>query len=261
MVLPTRGLTRRRKGRFQGEIPLLGKERIRPTPFHALFERGQHALCPHRGFRPAPAGPGVSVLCSRCRHCRRSRFPCCGHHTSIFLRPFAPPALPGFHATTDALTPAWRLFVPDQRAMNTALSTQVSLCQVQYLPTLPSPNTPRRPACLVWFHHAGLPEVTPQRGASSPPRDRCVIWVSPFASRLTTTTGRIAFVILRTSRSPPVALHLASQRRSYVRLRDSDQTSTRTYTSLLQDIYKRTSGGSRNRARRRTPRGSANRRN
>src|SRR6202011_1971075 len=31
MVLPTRGLTRRRKGHFQGEIPLLGKERIRPT--------------------------------------------------------------------------------------------------------------------------------------------------------------------------------------------------------------------------------------
>ena len=35
-----------------------------------------------------------------------------GGHDSIFLRPFAPPALPGFVATMDALTPARRLFVP-----------------------------------------------------------------------------------------------------------------------------------------------------
>jgi hypothetical protein len=29
-----------------------------------------------------------------------------GHHASTFLHPFAPPELPGFHATMDALTPA-----------------------------------------------------------------------------------------------------------------------------------------------------------
>src|SRR5260370_5140404 len=31
MVLPRRGLTRRLKGCFQGEVPVVGKERIRPT--------------------------------------------------------------------------------------------------------------------------------------------------------------------------------------------------------------------------------------
>jgi hypothetical protein len=35
-----------------------------------------------------------------------------GGHDSISLRPFAPPALPGFNATMSALTPAGRLFVP-----------------------------------------------------------------------------------------------------------------------------------------------------
>jgi hypothetical protein len=43
-------------------------------------------------------------LLSRRRHCQRCCFSQCRHHTSIFLRPFAPPALPGFFATTDALT-------------------------------------------------------------------------------------------------------------------------------------------------------------
>ena len=43
-------------------------------------------------------------------------------------------------------------------------------------------------------------------------------WASPFPSRLATTAGRIEFLALRTDRSPPVALHLASRRRSYFRL-------------------------------------------
>jgi len=38
--------------------------------------------------------------------------------------------------------------------------------------------------------------------------------------------------VLRTGRSPPVAPHLASQRRGYLRLRGSDQTSARTCTLL-----------------------------
>ena len=63
--------------------------------------------------------------------------------------PFAPPALPGFDATMDALTPARRLFVPLSAAVNTVLSAQVSLLHGSCLPTLPSPNTPRRPTRLV----------------------------------------------------------------------------------------------------------------
>ena len=37
------------------------------------------------------------------------------------------------------------------------------------------------------------------------------------------TSGRIVFVILRTGRSPPVALHLASRRRSYFRLQAGER--------------------------------------
>src|SRR5690606_3753572 len=53
--------------------------------------------------------------------------------------------------------------------------------------------------------------------------------------------NRVRF--LRTSRSPPVALHPASRRRSYVQLRSSDLTSARTCTSRIQDTCKRTGTG------------------
>jgi hypothetical protein len=46
-----------------------------------------------------------SDLLSRCRHCRQWNFTWLGHFASLFLRPFAPPELPGFVATMDALTP------------------------------------------------------------------------------------------------------------------------------------------------------------
>jgi hypothetical protein len=66
-----------------------------------------------------------------------------------------------------------------------------------------------------------------------------VTWASPPYSRLATTTGRIEFVILRTGRSPPVAPHPASRRRSYVRLRSSNLTSIGTSTLLSQSTCKR----------------------
>ena len=55
-------------------------------------------------------------------------------------------------------------------------------------------------------------------------------------SRLATTTGRIEFVILRTSGSPPVALHPLSRGRSYFRLRSSDPTSARTFTCRFDTL-------------------------
>ena len=42
---------------------------------------------------------------------------------------------------------------------------------------------------------------------------------SPLASRLVADLGRIEFVILRTDPSSPVALHLVSPQRNYIRLR------------------------------------------
>lgn len=61
-----------------------------------------------------------------------------------------------------------------------------------------------------------------------------VSWTSPFPSRLATTTGRIEFALLRTGRSPPVALHTLSQGRSYHQLQSSNQTLTRTSTSPIR---------------------------
>src|SRR5262245_39515954 len=81
-----------------------------PEPFapsHSLFESRQHAHGPGRRFDPSPSRAGLSGLLSQ-RHYRRSVFGRSGHDASISLEPFAPPALPGFDATTAPLTPARR---------------------------------------------------------------------------------------------------------------------------------------------------------
>ena len=56
-------------------------------------------------FDPSPTREDLSGLLSQ-RHCRRFVFRRSGHVASIFLEPFAPPALPGFVATMAPLTPA-----------------------------------------------------------------------------------------------------------------------------------------------------------
>ncbi len=88
--------------------------------------------------------------------------------------------------------------------------------------TIPSPTTARSP--VVAFPSATLfvsvtgflslfrlPILSPQVS-----RDRSGLRTDP--SRLAETHGRNGFVNLRTGRSPPVALHPASRRRSYRRL-------------------------------------------
>ena len=109
------------------------------------------------------------------------------------------------------------------------------------LPTILSPTTPRRPS------GSGLVltrELTArERFRISHPLSQGSVasWASPLTSRLATTTGRIEFVILRTGRSPPVALHPASRRRSYVRLQSSDRTLTGTFTPQTHSTCRRTS--------------------
>jgi hypothetical protein len=234
------------------------------SSFDARFERGQHAFGSHRRFGPAPTGLDLSVLCSRCRHCRRSFFLGCQRPASISLRPFAPPALPGFTATMDALTPVrllrqwpWFRSVP---SLVSALSGDVANGHQTVLRPFRQQPCPNRSPCVMartFRPFRRQPPLAARRSRSGfvtsayrrslrqgepRPFGPCVIWASPLASRLAAATGRIAFVmILRTSRSPPVAPHPASRRRSYVRLRGSDPTSARTSTSRIQDTYKRTS--------------------
>ena len=67
---------------------------------------------------------------------------------STFLRPFAPPALLGFVATMDALTPTAAGF-RGQRPIGPSARRQVSLLNVSNLPTVLSPTTHCRPRQLV----------------------------------------------------------------------------------------------------------------
>ena len=173
-------------------------------------------------------------MLSRCRHWRRSHFAlvCDVHHASIFLRPFAPPELPGFNATTNALTPERQ--ARRYRDRLALLSRSGLLVSWIKLSGHSVSNHPRRPRSWVWFSLRGLPSNWvhhPTHPLGRVPHD--VIWASPLASQLATTLGRIEFVIiLRTNHSPPDALHPVSRRRSFVRIQSSNPTLMRTRTSL-----------------------------
>jgi hypothetical protein len=79
------------------------------------------------------------------------------------------------------------------------------------------------------FSRLAVPTFRPQpRGSSDrslypSPQRRWLFQASPYMSRRATRPRRNRFVILRTVGSPPVALHLASLRRSYLRLLGCDQ--------------------------------------
>jgi hypothetical protein len=164
--------------------------------------------------------------------------------SSTFLRPFARRALPRVIARMDALTPERRFFVSLSGTMNAVLSAQVSLLHAIESSDHSVSNHPSssRKTGLVSFARltaAITPRcVAPTRQGSA---RRHLGFTIP--CRLTTTTGRIEFVILRTSHSSPVALHLVSRQRSYGRLQNSNLILTRTCTSLIQSTHKRTGGG------------------
>ena len=84
----------------------------------------------------------------------------------------------------------------------------------------------RRSLCftstLVFKPFRPQPLTVPRRRFGTQPLSssgfRFAVQASPLASRLADGQGRNGFVILRTGLSPPVALHPASRRRSYIRL-------------------------------------------
>ena len=158
----------------------------------------QHALRPHPGFHPGPPVPDVSASLRPFGHSRRSLLPRCALHASTFLPPFAPRPLRRFSATMEALTPG-RLTPPPGSPR---------LPRVAFPPFRLQP--PGKPS-------PSLSHATPHRGEH--PGSSVRFQASPSLSRLARSPGRIEFVILRTSGSPPVAPHPASQQRSYVRFR------------------------------------------
>jgi hypothetical protein len=132
------------------------------------------------------------------RHCGRLGFLGWSRHHPPSCVPFAPSPLRDFLATTDALTPAGL----------SPTTGQVSLILAHELPIPPSPNTQdasRRRFRTLPLSSTGLPLAQ--------------VKTSPLGGRLVSRSGRIEFVILRMDRSPPVALHAASQQRSYLQLR------------------------------------------
>jgi hypothetical protein len=176
--------------------------------FHPVFQGRQHTFRPDARFNPGPAVSDLSGRFSLFRHWGRLRFLSTVRHVSTFLPPLAPRPLRRFIATMEALTPV--CLFPTHRSPCFTHST---------VQTIPSPTTvaPRRRFItlraiaqrvgLPWSFSAFLPGLLPSR-----------VWASPAGRRLAALAGRIGFVILRTGRSPPVALHPASRRRSYSRL-------------------------------------------
>ena len=114
---------------------------------------------------------------------------------STFLHPFAPPALPGFGATMSALTPVPRL----------ELAGCTGLCASRRWPSKPSVS-----------NHLTVPIAALSPNPSAPWASRSSrVRASPFGRRLANRSGRIEFVILRTTSSLSVAPHPASRRRSF----------------------------------------------
>ncbi len=151
----------------------------------------------------------------------------CVHRVSIFLHPFAPQALPCFVATMNALTPARH-----SRTGQVSLLTCCTFRPFRPQPPLVAPKT-RSGFSLQAYRVPPPSRCTPLKGSLAS-------WASPLSSRLATTTGRNRFALLRTGRSPPVAPHPASWRRSYLRLRSSDRASAGTSTLRIHHDHRRT---------------------
>ena len=166
-------------------------------------------------------------MVSRHRHCGRVVVRRGVSHASISLRPLAPRALPRFGYDERSDFPAAALrrplagwLWPHERR----LGPRGSLCLVAWPSEHSAPN------------HLTAPAVALTHNPSA----RQAVWASPFTSRLAGRPGRIGFVILRTARSPPVALHPLLRGRSYFQLQAgvckpeedfhlSDQTTSQTH--------------------------------
>jgi hypothetical protein len=132
----------------------------------------------------------------------------CGSTSSTFLDPFAPPALPGLQAPMGPLTPARPVLRTGRFPMGNPAHER-RLCHRTGLP-----------ASHVWSSEHSAPNhlTAPAVAFAHNPSARQAFRASPFPSRLAGRPGRIGFVILRTARSLPVALHPLSRGRSYFQL-------------------------------------------
>ena len=147
-----------------------------------------------------PFGPSVSAACLALAGTIDARFSLC----SALTLPHPPSCLPSLGAVLlSALLAAAR------RCGTMKALTPAPLTHGPGLPTYFATPSCRSVSnhvdCrIIAFHHASVTRE---------------FRTSPCMSRLVAVPRRIEFVILRTDSSPQVALHLASRRRSYLRLR------------------------------------------
>src|SRR5208282_6659557 len=194
-----------------------------PEPLASLqpcFQGRQHPFGPNRRFHPFPAGTyprrgrRFSGLLSRLRHYRRSVFRGLLPHVSTFLRPFAPDPLQALlrsYGRSDSCPPGSSALLGHELRL---LHEQVSLIHALGLPTLPSPTTC---ACFVSSGHVTHRRIEPRwLPHGSNPNGNSGLRLS--AADSPHRAGRIEFLIVRTSRSPPAAPHPVSPRRSCSRL-------------------------------------------
>jgi len=192
-----------------------------------LFEGCQHARNPRQRFGPRdhdPVGPCprpwalFSRLCGTCGTGLRSR-QC---YASAFLRPFAPHPLQALRRSYGRSD-----FCP-------ALAPRTDLPVSRTQPSDHSASNHPTASCR---RFCTLPLTATGGSATAAAGSR----LRHFPASSPSTSGRIEFVILRTSHSPPVASHPASRRRSYARLRGRRAYAPkRTCTSLIVCALRRT---------------------
>jgi hypothetical protein len=142
------------------------------------MERVQHALVPNGAVRPLLDGWRLFGGGSPEGHCGRSLVRSFGLHASISLRPFAPPALTGFVATMNALTPVHGPFLEVATAVSylprrPTLRLGLDGCDV----VRPQPLCASRRVRLWW---TGIPvsfvASSVHSASNHPLPSRCVIW-------------------------------------------------------------------------------------
>ena len=208
-------------GCFQAVQPTVGKEFVGPAmmiqaeplvSFDPLFEGCQHPWCPNPWFHPVPSEQDVSGTCSPRGHCLRLFFRRFGHHVSTFLRPLAPPELPGLLATMGALTPGRpALRLPREhehrlwRRPGLHASCHRTFRSFRLQPPAVVPT--RLWGFLRWAYRTTLPWSPFSRVQAS-------IGLRHYLAGSPRRPAESRSLALRTNRSPPVALHPASRRRS-----------------------------------------------
>jgi len=183
----------------------LASPRVRPAAgprpcFDAVDQRRHHALRPDRGFRPPPLPAAGFCPLRSLIGTAGTRLPRFGHRTSNSLPPFP---RGGFATRSLHRARRHRYYKgsdPAALTRTTGLSAYPS-CR----PAIPPPTT----RSVRWPLY------------QSSQRHR-LFRASPSSSKLATGSRRNGFVLLQTGGSPPVALHPASRRRSFLRLQSHD---------------------------------------